>query len=283
MPEFLAALGQYPFLRNALLAGLLAGLACGVMGTYVVVRRISYLAGAIAHSVLAGLGAARYLQVVQGWSWLHPLLGATVAGLLAALVMGLVSLRAREREDTVIGAIWAVGMALGILFMAATPGYAGDLMAYLFGDILMVGPGDLWLMAGLDLVVLVLGLGLFNRLTAVCFDQEFALLRGIKVELHYLLLLVLTALTVVLLCTVVGIIMVIALLTLPAATAARLASGLKAIMALAVLLGMLFTSGGLALSYSRDLPTGAVIILLAGAAYLASLLLGRLAPGRGKM
>ncbi len=283
VPEFLAALGQYPFLQNALLAGLLAGLACGVMGTYVVVRRISYLAGAMAHSVLAGLGAARYLQVVQGWSWLHPLWGATAAGLAAALVMGLVSLRAREREDTVIGAIWAVGMALGILFMAATPGYAGDLMAYLFGDILMVGPGDLWLMAGLDLVVLVLGLGLFNQLTAVCFDQEFAQLRGVKVELHYLLLLGLTALTVVLLCTVVGIIMVIALLTLPAATAARLASGLKAIMALAVLLGMLFTSGGLALSYSRDLPTGALIILLAGAAYLVSLLLGRLAPRRGKM
>ena len=278
MLEFLAALANYPFLQNALLAGLLAGLACGVMGTYVVVRRISYLAGAIAHSVLAGLGAARYLQVVQGWTWLHPLLGAAAAGLAAAFIMGLVSLRAREREDTVIGAIWAVGMALGILFMAATPGYAGDLMAYLFGDILMVGPGDLWLMAGLDLVVLVLGLGLFNRLTAVCFDEEFARLRGIQVELHYLLLLALTALTVVLLCAVVGIIMVIALLTLPAATASRLASGLRGIMALAVLLGMVFTSGGLALSYSRDLPTGAVIILLAGAAYLLSLLLTRPGP-----
>ena len=272
MAEFLEALPRHAFLQYALLAGLLASLACGVVGAYVVSRRISYLAGAMAHSVLGGLGAARYLQVTRGWEWCQPLYGALAAALLAALAIGLVSLKARGREDTIIGAIWAVGMALGVLFMAATPGYGVDLMAYLFGNILMVGPVDLWLMAGLDLVVALVGLGLYPQLLAVCFDEEFARLRGLNVDLYYLLLLGLTALTVVLLSTVVGIVMVIALLTLPAAVAAHFGRRLWQIMAGAVVLSALFTSAGLGLSYAPDLPAGACIILLAGGVYLAATL-----------
>ncbi|MEW5913014.1 MAG: metal ABC transporter permease [Thermodesulfobacteriota bacterium] len=268
MAEFLAALSQHAFLQQALLAGLLASLACGVMGAYVVVRRISYLAGAIAHSVLGGMGLARYLAVTQGWSWLHPLYGAVAAALAAALVVGLVTLKARQREDAIIGAIWAVGMAVGVLFIAATPGYDVELMSYLFGNILMVTPANLWLMLGLDLVALAVALVFHNQLLAVCFDEEFARLRGVNADLYFLLLLVLTALTVVLLSTVVGIILVIALLTLPAAIAANYARRLWQIMALAVLISMAFTTGGLALSYGPDLPAGAVIIVLAGAAYL---------------
>lgn len=268
MTEFLAALGGHAFLQQALAAGLLASLACGVVGAYVVARRISYLAGAIAHSVLGGMGAARYLAVTRGWAWLHPLYGAIVAALIAALIIGLVTLKARQREDTIIGAIWAVGMALGVLFIAATPGYDVELMSYLFGNILMVTPGELWLMAGLDLAALAVAFVFYNQLLAVCFDQEFARLRGINSDLYFLLLLALTALTVVLLSTVVGIILVIALLTLPAAIAANFSRRLWQIMALAALISMAFTSGGLALSYGPDLPTGAVIIVLAGAAYL---------------
>lgn len=268
MTEFLTALGQYPFLRYALAAGLLASLACGVVGTYVVSRRISYLAGAMAHSVLGGLGAARYLQVTRGWDWCQPLYGAVAAALLAALVIGLVNLKARQREDTIIGAIWAMGMASGVLFIAATPGYGVDLMSYLFGNILLVSPGDLWLMAGLDVLVALVGLGFYRQMLAVCFDEEFARLRGIRADLYYLLLLGLTALTVVLLSTVVGIIMVIALLTLPAAVAGHFFHRLWQIMAGAVVLSALFTSLGLGLSYAPDLPAGALIILLAGGVYL---------------
>jgi zinc transport system permease protein len=268
MVEFAEALGRHAFLQQALLAGLLASLACGVMGAYVVARRISYLAGAIAHSVLGGMGAARYLAVTQGWEWLHPLYGAVAAALVAAVVIGLVTLAASQREDTIIGAIWAVGMASGVLFIAATPGYDVELMSYLFGNILMVTPGDLWLMLGLDLVVLGVGFVFYNQLLAVCFDQEFARLRGINSDLYFLLLLGLTALTVVLLSTVVGIILVIALLILPAAIAANFCRRLWQIMALGALISMIFTSGGLALSYGPDLPAGAVIIVLAGAAYL---------------
>jgi zinc transport system permease protein len=269
MREFWEALLEYPFLRHAALAGLLAGVACGVIGSYVVARRISYIAGGIAHCVLGGMGAAHYFETVHGWRLATPLLGALGAALLAAVIIGVVSLRAKEREDTVIGALWAIGMAIGVLFISQTPGYNEDLMSYLFGNILMVSRGDLWLMAGLDVLVLGCGLLFYNQLLAVCFDEEFARVRGVRVELIYLLLLCLTALTVVLLVTVVGIIMVIALLTLPAAVAGFFTRTLWQMMLLAVILSAVFASAGLAQSYAWDIPPGATIILVAGLAYVA--------------
>ena len=163
MTEFIGDLARFPFLQYALLAGFLVSIACGIMGSYVVARRISYIAGAIAHSVLGGMGAARYGEVVFGLSWFHPLLGAIAAALISALVIGLVSLRAREREDTVIGAVWAIGMAVGILFIFKTPGYNENLMSYLFGNILMVSREDLWLTAGLNLLILVTGLVFYRQ------------------------------------------------------------------------------------------------------------------------
>ena len=268
MSEFLGALGEHAFLRNALLAGLLASVACGVVGSYVSARRITYMAGGIAHSVLGGMGVARYLQVTMGWSWLHPLYGATIAALLAAVVIWQVSLRWRESEDMVIGAIWAIGMAVGVLFIYRTPGYTENLMSYLFGNILMVTPASLWLMAGLDAVVIVLGLSFYRPLLAISFDEEFARLRGVNVELFSLLLLCITALTVVLLVTVVGLVMVIALLTLPVAAAGRFGRSLWQVMALSSVLAALLTVGGLAISYAADLPSGATIVVLAGAVYL---------------
>ena len=269
MSEFLDALSRHAFLRYALLAGVLASVACGVVGTYVVVRRITYIAGGIAHCVLGGMGAALYVNRVYGVAWLQPLHGAVAAALAAAIIIGLVSLRAKQREDTVIGALWAVGMAAGVLFIAKTPGYAQDLMSYLFGNILMVTPADLWLIAGLDVVVVAAGLLFYNPLLAVCFDEEFARVRGLPVEFYYLLLLVLTALTVVLLVTVVGIVLVIALLTLPVAVAGHFARRLWQMMALATVLSIVLTTAGLAISYEPDLPAGATIIVLAGAVYLA--------------
>jgi zinc transport system permease protein len=266
--EFLDALLRYDFLQHALLAGVLAGISCGVVGTYVVVRRITFIAGAIAHCVLGGLGVARYLQVVRGWTWLDPLHGAVAAALLAAMIIGVVSLRAQEREDTIIGALWAVGMAVGILFIARTPGYNQDLLSYLFGNILLVRASDLWLMVGLDALVVSIGAALYSQLQAVCFDEEFARLRGLNVELYYLLLLTLAALTVVLLVSVVGLVLVIALLTLPVAIASQFTGTLRGTMILASLLSIAFTTSGLALSYSPDLPAGATTIVLAGVTYL---------------
>ncbi len=279
--EFFEALRSHSFLRYALATSILASVACGMIGTYVVTRRISYIAGAVSHCALGGMGAARYLQVVLGWDWCEPLLGATVAVLLAALVIGWVSIRAKEREDTVIGAIWAMGMAVGVLFIARTPGYGQDLMGYLFGNILLVSGRDLWLIVGLDALVITLGLAFYNRFIAVSFDEEFARLRGIRVEFHYLLLLGMTALTVVVLVKVVGIVMVIALLTLPAASAGQFCRTLGWMMLLAIGLSALVTVGGLVLSYGPNLPTGATTIVLAGAAYLLALVAGRWARSKG--
>lgn len=264
MNTFLEALASHSFMQNALIAGMLASVACGVMGTYVVVKRISFLAGGIAHAVLGGMGIAYFFGT-------SPIGGALVAAIVAALLIGWVSLRWRQNEDTIIAALWAIGMAIGVLFISQTPGYNVDLMSYLFGNILMVPHRDLYLMAGLDAIILVVVFLFYKQFLAVSFDEEFARLRGVHVDFFYLLLLVMVALTVVILIQVVGLILVIALLTLPAAIALQYLRSLSTIMIFATLLGITFTSGGLALSYAPDLPAGATIILLAGAIYLLSL------------
>ena len=273
--EFLQALHRYPFMQYAVATGVLASVACGVVGSYIVVRRITYVAGGISHCVLGGMGAAMYLNKVHGWHWLHPLHGATAMALAAALLIGLVGLRYKQREDTVISAVWAIGMAAGVLFITKTPGYASDLMSYLFGNILMVTPADLRLIGLLDAAVVASALVFYKQFLAVCFDEEYARARGLRVEFYYLFLLCLTALTVVLLVTVVGIIMVIALLTLPVAVAGHFAKRLWQMMVLSAVLSAVLTTAGLAISYGPDLPAGATIIVLAGAAYLATTLLHR--------
>ncbi len=280
MAEFFDAVCHHAFLQYALLTGVLASVACGIVGTYVVTRRITFIAGSISHCILGGMGAARYLCVVYGWEGLHPLHGAVVAALLAAMIIGWVSLRAKQREDTVIAAIWAIGMAAGVIFISRTPGYGEDLMSYLFGNILLVSSRDLWLIAALDAIVVVVGLAFYNQFLAVCFDEEFARLRGLRVEFYYLLLLCLTALTVVVLVSVVGIVMVLALLTLPVAVADHFSRRLWQMMVLATICSIVFTSAGLALSYAPNLPPGATTIVLAGATYLLVMIGKRLLDAR---
>ena len=268
MTEFFDAVMRHDFMLYALLTGILASVACGVVGTYVVVRRITYIAGGIAHSVLGGMGLAYYLKVAYDISWLQPLHGAVVAALASAVTIALVGFYFKEREDTVIGAIWAIGMAVGIIFISRTPGYNENLMSYLFGNILMVSLGDLWLIAALDALVILVGFLFHKQIAAVCFDEEFARVRGINVQFYHLLLLCLTALTVVILTTVVGIVMVIAFLTLPVAVAGFFSSKLWQIMIIAIGLSILLMTFGLGISYGPDLPAGATIIILAGAVYL---------------
>ena len=274
MADFLSALSNpsIPFLRYALLAGLASGVAFGVTGTWVTIRKISYLAGAISHSVLGGIGAALYLREAAGWEWLSPLTGAFAAALIAALIIGMVRLYAGEREDTVIGAIWAVGMATGLLFIARTPGYVSP-MSYLFGNILIVSRRDILMILILDAAVVTLSVLFHRQLLAAAFDEDFAETRNVNVQGSYYLLLVLTAMTVVLMTTIVGIVMVIALLTLPAAMGGMFFRRIGLIMAAATVLTMAFTASGLALSYGTDLPTGSVIIALAGGTYLAAAVL----------
>jgi len=273
MPEFFSAVVEHGFLQSAVVAGLLASIGCGVMGTYVVVKRIAFLAGGIAHSVLGGMGAAVYYGF-------DPLAGALIAAIISALLIGWVRLQWQAQEDTLIGALWAIGMAVGILFIAKTPGYQTDLMSYLFGNILLVPEKSLWFMAALDALLLII-VGTYHRqFLAVVFDEEFARLRGIPVTFFYLLLLVMVAITVVLLIQVVGLILVLALLTLPAAVAGHYVHSLGRMMLLATLLGSAVSLSGLALSYGPDLPAGPTIILLAGAVYVISALATRAVAGR---
>jgi zinc transport system permease protein len=273
MSEFLDALFQHSFLQYALIAGVLASIGCGVMGSYVVVKRVGFLAGGISHAVLGGMGIALFYGV-------DPVAGALVAALLAAMLIGWISLRWRQQEDTLIGALWAIGMAIGIIFISRTPGYNVNLMSYLFGNILMVEQRDLWMMMFMDAVLVITVLLFYRQFLAVSFDEEFARLRGVPVTFFYLLLLCMVALSVVLLIQVVGLILVIALLTLPAAIASQYVHSLKRIMLLGTVLGILFTNVGLALSYRPDLPAGATIILVAGIGYLLSLSISGIRRGR---
>jgi zinc transport system permease protein len=273
MGEFFQALRNPDifFLRYALIAGLMGSVAFGTIGSYVVAKRITYIAGAIAHSALGGIGAGLYLQVKMGVTWFSPMLGAVLAALVAGFIIGLVNLYAHQREDTVIGAIWAIGMALGLLFISKTPGYI-EPMSYLFGNILMISRADLLIIMSLDVVVILLAVLFYDRFLAVCFDEEFARLRGVPVGLFYLLLICLISLTVVLMVTVVGIVMVIALLTLPAAVAGLYSRVLWKMMIVSSLLCMAFTSFGLGFSYVYDLPTGSNIILVAGSVYILAVM-----------
>lgn len=273
MTDFLEALFDpaATFLRYALVAGLIASFTFGIVGSYVVARRISYIAAAIAHSVLGGIGAAIYFERTQDLPWLTPTIGALAAALLSALIIGIVSLAAKEREDTIIGTIWAGGMAVGLLFIHYTPGPAVNLESFIFGNILFTTHSDLIIMTGLGLAVVFLSLLFYNKLLAVCFDEEFARLRGVNASFYYLLLLCMIGICVVLLVQLTGIILAIALIVLPAATASRITNRLSKMMFIAVILSMICTTSGLALSYSTETPTGPIIVLIASALYLISL------------
>ena len=263
--EFFSALAQFEFLQYALIAGVLASISCGILGVYVLTKQMSFLAGGIAHAVLGGMGAAIFYDF-------NPFYGALLSAIIAALLIGVISLYYKEQEDTLINAVWAIGMSTGLLFIAAKDGYTIDLNAYLFGNILIIGQSDLILMAALDAILVFIVVLFYHPFLAMAFDEEFARIRGLPTTFLYLLLLILVAISVVLLIRIVGLILVIALLTLPAAIAQQFSVHLGKMMVIAIILGIFFTNTGVAISYQPNLPAGAVIILLTGLSYLLSTL-----------
>jgi zinc transport system permease protein len=267
MDSFFAAL-QFDFIRNALLAGLLVSLAAGIVGVYVVLNRVATLSGGIAHAAYGGVGMAYFFGF-------DPLLGGMIFSLITALGMKMVQRRTRQRADTLIGVMWAVGMAVGIIFVDRSPGYKADLMSFLFGSILAVSPFEIAVIAVLDVVILLTVIALYRSLLSISYDETFATVRGVPVETISLILTALIALTVVMMMRVVGLILVIALLTLPAAIANLFARDMRQMMILASILGAVFTLIGLWLSYTLNLTSGAAIILVAAGAYLLGLLLKR--------
>lgn len=270
MTSFFTALfdPSFSFLRNALIAGLLSSIMFGVLGAVITVKRIAGLAGAISHAVLGGIGMALFFSAKGIVPWLTPMMGAMIFAVLASVIIGTVSLRAKQREDTVINAIWAIGMSVGVLFMAKTPGYT-DPSSYLFGNILLISSGDIALLALLDVVVILLAWRFYPQIVASSFDEEFARVRGVKTNVFFLAILTVTAIAVVLLQTFVGIVMVIAMLTLPAGTAGYIAKNLAGMMVFGCVFSAIFTITGLASSWTLDAPAGAMTVVIAGAVYLA--------------
>jgi zinc transport system permease protein len=264
---------QFDFMRNALLAGLLASLTCGVIGTLVVVNRIVFLSGGIAHAAYGGIGLAFFLGIPY-------IVGTLGFALLTSMVMALVTLKARHRSDTIIGVLWAVGMALGVILIDLTPGYNVDLMSFLFGSILAVPASDLWLMLILSGLILLTVAFFYNNFLALSYDEEFAQVRGISVRLLYCLLLAMIAVSVVMIIRVVGLILVIALLTIPPYIAERYSRSLRGMMLFSTLLNAAFTLAGLWLSYTFNLTSGATIIMVAAVGFFASLVLERVKTRR---
>ncbi|MFO7964849.1 MAG: metal ABC transporter permease [Desulfobacterales bacterium] len=256
----------YEFMRHAVLAGVIAGMICGVIGTLVVVNRIVFLSGGIAHAAYGGIG----LSYFMGWPYL---LGTVGFSMLAAMVMAAVTLNAKHRADTVIGVIWAVGMALGVIFIDLTPGYTADLMSYLFGSILAVSKADIFYMGGLFLFICIVVWYFYEEFLAMSYDPEFARVRGVPVQMLYFLLIGMVALAVVMVIRVVGLILVIALLTIPPYIAEQYATSVGRMIIISTVLGLIFTLGGLSLSYAFNLTSGAVIILVAGSGFFACVLL----------
>ncbi len=262
---------DFPFIRNALFAGLLSSILFGVIGSLVTVRRIASLAGAVSHAALGGIGMALFLSGVGLVPGFPPMLGALAFAALSACIIGFVSLKAKQREDTVINAIWTIGMSVGVVFMAKTPGYT-DPSAYLFGNILLISTADLVFLAILNVIVIVLAWRFYPQIEASSFDEEFARVRRVPVDAVFLILLIITAAAIVLLQTFVGIVMVIAMLTLPAGVASSLKSvkTLATMMAASCAFSALFSIIGLIIGWFFDLPVGAVTVISAGVVFLAA-------------
>jgi len=275
---FFHAVATNPFLQFTLWAGLFASIAGGIVGSYVVVKRIVFIGGSIAHAVLSGMGLFLFLERRFGIGWLSPMYGALLAALLAAWLLSWARRRFREREDSLIAAIWAVGMATGVIFIAQTPGYNIELTSFLLGNIVWTSLTDLVILGALDVIVVAIALVYHSRFLALCFDEDQARLQGVAVDGLYTLLLMLVAVTVVLLIQIVGIILVMTMLTIPAAVASIATRRLSTMMITAIILGMLFCSVGTAVSYTLNWPVGATIALTAGAAYLITLVV----QGRGR-
>ena len=247
----------------SLTAAILSGVAAGITGTFVVTRRLAVMSGGLAHAVLGGIGLAVFLSFDPMW-------GAFAAALLFVLVLVFAKNRMKEREDTVIASLWSLGMALGILFLSLTPGYTVDLISYLFGNILIVTPGNLWALGILDLILTGAVLLFRRHILYVSFDEEYAAMRGLPVDLMAFLFLAVIAVAIVLLTRIVGLVLVIALLALPASAANLFSKRLSSMMILAAFFAVFFNIIGLTLAFALNLPSGATIIIVASAGYGAA-------------
>lgn len=251
----------------ALLAGLAASISGGIIGSYVVTKRIVFISGSISHAVLGGMGLFLFLKRNFALNFLSPIYGALLSAIASAFLLGWVHLKYKEREDSIIAAIWAIGMSIGVIFITFTPGYNVELMNFLFGNILWITRLDMISIFILDILVVGCTFLFYRKFQAICFDEEQAALQGVSVKKNYIFLLCLIAISVVILIQIVGAVLVISMLTMPAAIAAAITQRLSSMMKAAVLLGSFFTCLGIYASYELNWPPGATITLVSGFFY----------------
>ena len=255
--NFFEAIATYDFLVDALVAAVLSGVACGIVGTYVVTRRMVFLGGGITHASFGGIGIAYHFG-------LNPIGGAMIFAILSALGIEWASAKGRIREDSAIGIVWSLGMAIGILFIFATPGYAPNLMTFLFGDVLTVSRSNIVGLTALVGVLLLVLLLWYRPIMWASFDREYARSQGVKADAMLMLMTILTAVTIVLSIRIVGIVLLISLLTVPTVIASTLTKSYSRIMILSSLLAVAGNIVGLWVAYEVDFPVGATTIILLG-------------------
>ncbi len=263
----------YEFFQHALLAALLMSVTCGIIGTYIVSRRMVFISGGITHASFGGVGIGYYLGF-------PPLAGAAIVAVLAALTTENLTRRKVLRNDSIIAILWSLGMAIGIIFVYLTPGYAPNLMSYLFGSIITVTSTDLWFMLALALIVSTVFVLFYRPILYVAFDEQFARIRGIPVMFINYMLIILVALTIVLSIRTAGIILVLSVLTIPQNISNLFTNRFSHIMAGSVVIGFLASILGLILSYALDIPSGATIIFTLVVLYLVARLIKVLIFGR---
>ncbi|HKL09734.1 MAG TPA: metal ABC transporter permease [Bacteroidales bacterium] len=249
----LAELFEYKFIVNSLLAGILASISCGIIGTYIVTRRMVFLSGGITHASFGGIGMGYFFGF-------NPVIAAAVFAVFSALGIEFLSKKSNVREDSVIGILWSLGMAIGIIFVFITPGYAPNLMTYLFGSILTVSTLDIIFMTVVSVVIILIFIFFYRTILFVAYDQEFAQTHKLPVSFINNLLISLVALTIVLNIKVVGIILVISLLTIPQSIANLFTNEFKNIIILSIVIGLIGALMGLLISYQVNIPSGASII-----------------------
>ncbi len=254
------AIFQYDFLQNAVISALLASIACGIIGTIIMEKKLVMMSGGIAHTAFGGIGLGYLLNI-------EPIIGGLFFSLLASIGIAKIHRKTNTYSDILIGMFWSFGMALGIIFITFTPGYPPDITSYLFGNILTVSKTDLIIIFLLNLIIIFVVSAYFNYYKAYLFDEEFAAVLDIPVNILEYILFILIALTVVVLIRIVGIILIIALLTAPASIAKQFTYNLKKLILLSVFLGAIFCLTGLWISYRLNIPSGASIIIISTLSY----------------
>lgn len=245
----------YDFLVNAFVASILSGVTCGIVGCYVVARRKVFLSSGITHASFGGLGIALY-------AGLNPILGALLFAIVSSVGIEYASRRGGVREDSAIGIIWSVGMAIGALFMSLRPGYATDLTSYLFGNILLVDSKDIVWLAILTIFVVVGAIGWLRRVMFIAFDEDFARSQAVAVTAVSYIMAIIIAITIVLSIKVMGIILLLSLTTIPVVIANSLTKDYRKIAILSATIAVVGNIIGFLFSYHYDIPTGSCIIFI---------------------